>query len=43
MKRQQLLPHLKHHGCEFRREGANHIIYRNPLTDEAVPVPLIPT
>ncbi len=39
MKRHQLLRHLKAHGCELRREGANHSIYRNPATGETTPVP----
>lgn len=39
MKRRQLLRHLKTHGCELRREGSNHSIYRNPATGETTPVP----
>ncbi|WP_394991713.1 type II toxin-antitoxin system HicA family toxin [Emticicia sp.] len=30
MKRNQILKHLKKHGCELLREGANHTIYFNP-------------
>lgn len=39
MKRRQLLNHLKRHGCDLRREGANHSIYRNTTTGETAPVP----
>lgn len=39
MKRRQLLQHLKRHGCELRRESANHSIYRNPETGDTTPVP----
>ena len=39
MKRRQLLKHLHDQGCELRREGANHSIYRNLATGETVPVP----
>ncbi|MGH3088109.1 MAG: type II toxin-antitoxin system HicA family toxin [Rubrobacteraceae bacterium] len=39
MKRRQLLKHLASHGCELRREGANHSIYKNPATGETAPVP----
>jgi predicted RNA binding protein YcfA (HicA-like mRNA interferase family) len=27
LKRKDLIRHLKTHGCEFLREGANHSIY----------------
>ena len=30
MKRNQILKHLKKHGCELLREGAIHTIYFNP-------------
>ena len=39
MKRQQLLKHLKRHGCELRQESANPSIYRNPVTGETTPIP----
>lgn len=39
MKRRQLIKHLKAHGCEFSREGANHTIYHNPATGNSAPVP----
>jgi mRNA interferase HicA len=39
LKRRQLLRHLKAHGCELRREGSNHSIYRNSTTGETAPVP----
>ena len=39
MKRRQLLQYLKRHGCELRREGANHSIYRNAATGDTAPVP----
>lgn len=39
MKRRQLLRHLKAYGCELRREGSNHSIYRNLATGETAPVP----
>ncbi len=39
MKRRQLLKHLASHGCELRREGANHGIYKNSATGETTAVP----
>jgi len=39
LKRRQLLKHLANHGCELRREGSNHSIYRNPATGETTAVP----
>lgn len=39
MKRRQLLRHLHRCGCELRREGANHSIYRNPATGDTTAVP----
>ena len=38
MKRRQLLKHLADHGCELRREGSNHSIYKNPVTGNTTPV-----
>ncbi|MBF0549057.1 MAG: type II toxin-antitoxin system HicA family toxin [Deltaproteobacteria bacterium] len=29
MKRQDLIRHLKRHGCELLREGGSHLIYVN--------------
>jgi len=31
MKRTEFLKHLKKHGCELVREGANHSIYKNKI------------
>jgi predicted RNA binding protein YcfA (HicA-like mRNA interferase family) len=39
LKRRQLLKHLASHGCEPRREGANHSICKNPAIGETTPVP----
>lgn len=39
MKRQQLLDHLAHHGCELYREGSRHSIYRNTRTGKRTSVP----
>ena len=39
MKRRQLLRHLHYHGCELRREGSNHSIYRNPATGDTTAIP----
>jgi mRNA interferase HicA len=33
MKRRDLLRHLRQHGCEFVREGAEHSIWGNPATN----------
>jgi predicted RNA binding protein YcfA (HicA-like mRNA interferase family) len=39
MRRRDLLRHLAAHGCEFLREGSNHIIYVNRRrgTTSAIP------
>jgi len=34
MKRQALLKHLRQHGCELFREGANHSIFWNPTSQK---------
>ncbi|MDX1947613.1 MAG: type II toxin-antitoxin system HicA family toxin [Pirellulaceae bacterium] len=39
MKRLDLIRHLKRHGCQFDREGANHTIYRNPANGRCSAVP----
>jgi predicted RNA binding protein YcfA (HicA-like mRNA interferase family) len=28
-KRAEIIRHVEHHGCEFRRDGGNHAIYVN--------------
>jgi mRNA interferase HicA len=39
MKRNDLLRHLRHHGCYLKREGGSHSLWTNPRTGwvEAVP------
>ena len=39
MKRGDLLRHLRHHGCNLKREGGSHSLWTNPRTGviEAVP------
>jgi len=39
MKRRILLKHIKRHGCELLREGANHSIYWNPANRKTTSVP----
>jgi predicted RNA binding protein YcfA (HicA-like mRNA interferase family) len=39
VKRRDLIPHLKSHGCYLDREGANHSIYRNPANGHCAAVP----
>ncbi|MGH2864493.1 MAG: type II toxin-antitoxin system HicA family toxin [Solirubrobacteraceae bacterium] len=39
MKRRDLEGHLRDHGCESIREGANHAIWANPERDLRTPVP----
>ncbi|WP_407654596.1 type II toxin-antitoxin system HicA family toxin [Catalinimonas niigatensis] len=34
MKRNQLIKHLRQHGCVLLREGANHAIYQNPANGQ---------
>ncbi|MGH2413499.1 MAG: type II toxin-antitoxin system HicA family toxin [Microcystaceae cyanobacterium] len=39
MKRNELLKHLRQHGCILKREGASHSLWMNPQTGaiEAIP------
>ena len=39
MKRLDLIRHIEAHGCEFLREGANHTIYVNPLSQRVSAIP----
>ncbi|HWQ99231.1 MAG TPA: type II toxin-antitoxin system HicA family toxin [Candidatus Methylomirabilis sp.] len=39
MKRRDLIRHLRKHGCVFVREGANHSVFFNPLTNCISTVP----
>ena len=39
MKRRQLVQHLKQHGCELLREGANHSIYVSRAAGKTSAVP----
>jgi mRNA interferase HicA len=39
MKRQDLLRHLRKHGCYLKREGSAHSIWWNPQTGEIQAVP----
>ncbi len=39
MKRHALLKHLREHGCELFREGANHSVYWNPKNQRTSAVP----
>jgi len=39
MKRHALLKHLRQHGCELFREGANHAIYWNPTNQKTSAIP----
>ncbi|MGH3006544.1 MAG: type II toxin-antitoxin system HicA family toxin [Gaiellaceae bacterium] len=39
MRRSELERHLRDHGCEVLREGANHAIWHNPAQDLRAPVP----
>ena len=39
MKRGVLLRHLQRNGCELKREGKAHSIWRNPQTNEQQPIP----
>jgi mRNA interferase HicA len=39
MKRSQLLRHLRSHGCELLREGANHSWWHNPTQNRRSAVP----
>lgn len=39
MKRVDFIRHLKDFGCKLDREGNNHSIWKNPLTNTASPLP----
>jgi predicted RNA binding protein YcfA (HicA-like mRNA interferase family) len=39
MKRRDLERHLRAHGCEVLRDGANHAIWANRQRDLRAPVP----
>ena len=39
MKRRELLKHLRSHGCELLREGANHSVWWNPASRRTSTVP----
>lgn len=39
MKRRDLERHLRDHGCELLREGANHAIWANLARDLRAPLP----
>jgi mRNA interferase HicA len=39
MKRGDLIRHLESHGCYKAREGGNHTIYCNPLSNRTSAVP----
>jgi mRNA interferase HicA len=39
MKRNELLKHLRRHGCHLKREGASHSLWINPQTGETQAVP----
>ncbi len=39
MKREDLIKHLRLHGCAFLREGGNHTVYVNRLEKKASTVP----
>lgn len=39
MKRLKLIRHLEQHGCEFKREGGDHTVYRNPANNKQSAVP----
>ncbi|MFQ5673960.1 MAG: type II toxin-antitoxin system HicA family toxin [Nitrospinales bacterium] len=39
MKRQQLLKHLRKHGCHLKREGGSHSLWINPLTGRIETIP----
>jgi mRNA interferase HicA len=39
MKRVDLIRHLERQGCELKREGGEHSIYRNPATNRQTSVP----
>jgi mRNA interferase HicA len=39
MKRQDLLRHLRKHGCYLKREGSAHSLWWNPQTGQIQAVP----
>jgi mRNA interferase HicA len=39
LKRRDLEGHLRHHGCQPLRQGANHVIWTNIVRDLRSPVP----
>jgi mRNA interferase HicA len=39
MKRRDLLRHLRHHGCQFTREGGEHSIWENPANGRRASIP----
>jgi len=39
VKRRKLLEHLRSHGCELLREGANHSIWWSPASRQTSTVP----
>ena len=39
MKRQDLIRHLRQHGCVLAREGAAHSIWENPANSRRTSVP----
>ncbi|HEY6781768.1 MAG TPA: type II toxin-antitoxin system HicA family toxin [Candidatus Dormibacteraeota bacterium] len=42
MKRRDLEAHLRNHGCQLLRQGANHAIWNNAARDLRAPVPPAP-
>jgi hypothetical protein len=39
MKRIELIKHLQENNCVLEREGTNHTLYRNLLTDKISSIP----
>ncbi len=39
MKRNELLKHLRRHGCYLKREGGSHSLWTNPGTGKIEAVP----
>lgn len=39
MKRKDLIRHLERHGCRLLREGGNHTVYFNPVSQKCSTVP----
>jgi len=39
LKRIDLIRHLERHGCQLRREGANHSVFVNPIARKTSTVP----